>query len=142
MNIGIEGTKTVRGVGALVFRGDKILLGKRKGAHCAGTWAPPGGKIEEGQSIIDAVTDELKSETGLIAIDFRQAPICTNYMPELEEHHMSIFVEVDVEDGEPELLEPEKCEEWVWFDWDKLPESLFPPFKMLLETGYTPNSAT
>lgn len=31
------------GVGVLIFRDGKLLLGKRKGSHGAGHWSAPGG---------------------------------------------------------------------------------------------------
>ena len=38
----IEKVKPRVGVGVFVFNGGKVLLGKRKGAHGAGDWAPTG----------------------------------------------------------------------------------------------------
>lgn len=36
-------------------------------------------------------------------------------------------------EGEPKLLEPDKCEGWQWFDWDSLPEPLFPSVESLIK---------
>jgi 8-oxo-dGTP diphosphatase len=41
------------GVAVIVIKDDKILLGKRKNSHGAGTWALPGGHLEFGESIKD-----------------------------------------------------------------------------------------
>jgi len=40
------------GVGVLIVQNCRILLGKRKGAHGAGTWSAPGGHLEFGESIL------------------------------------------------------------------------------------------
>jgi len=37
-------------------------------------------------------------------------------------------------------MEPEKCEKWEWFEWEKLPKNLFLPFKNLKKQGFHPYS--
>ncbi|MBX6334015.1 NUDIX domain-containing protein [Candidatus Saccharibacteria bacterium] len=53
-------------VGAFIFSSDnKILLGKsRKGGVYHGTWMVPGGGIEEGETMRDAVIREIREEVG------------------------------------------------------------------------------
>ena len=38
------------GVAVLIRRGDQIVLIRRQGSHGAGTWAPPGGHIDFGET--------------------------------------------------------------------------------------------
>ena len=58
-------TKPVVGVGAIILRGDQILLEKRKNAPGKGKWSVPGGLVELGENIEQAVVREVKEETGL-----------------------------------------------------------------------------
>ena len=44
----------------------------------------------------------------------------------------------NLEEGEPELKEPEKCEQWQWFEWSKLPKPLFVPIENLLKDNFNP----
>lgn len=54
----------------LVENGDKILLLNRKDSSWSG-YTLPGGHVEPGEPVIDAVIREMKEETGLDVIDSR-----------------------------------------------------------------------
>jgi 8-oxo-dGTP diphosphatase len=121
------------GVGVLVVKEGKLLLGQRKGSHGAGTWSPPGGHVEFGETIEDCAKRELKEETGLNALSVKLGPWTQDFMEGGQKHYLTLFVFVDEFSGEPALLEPDKCEGWKWFSWDHLPSPLFASVKSLIE---------
>jgi 8-oxo-dGTP diphosphatase len=54
------------GVGGLVFQDDKILLIKRGREPGLGQWSIPGGMVEVGETVREAVQREVREETGLL----------------------------------------------------------------------------
>ena len=57
--------KPVVGVGAIILEGDQILLEKRKNSPGKGKWSVPGGLVDLGETVEEAVIREVKEETGL-----------------------------------------------------------------------------
>lgn len=53
------------GVGALVLRRDSILLVERGRAPLKGYWSLPGGVVETGEHLEEAIRREMREETGL-----------------------------------------------------------------------------
>ncbi len=53
------------GAGALIHRGNTVLLVKRNNEPNRGKWALPGGVVKVGEKVEDAVRREVKEEVGL-----------------------------------------------------------------------------
>lgn len=62
---------TLPAVSVAVVRDDSVLLVKRARQPSQGLYAFPGGKVEPGETLADAVRRELLEETGLHATDYR-----------------------------------------------------------------------
>ena len=54
------------GVGGLVFKGDSVLLVQRGQEPAKGRWSIPGGLVETGERLSQAVAREILEETGLV----------------------------------------------------------------------------
>ena len=120
------------GVGVAVIKEGKVLLGKRMGAHGAGHWSFAGGHLEFGETVQQCACRELFEETGLKALSVQLGP-WVNDVIEGNKHYVTLFVFVEQFEGEPQLLEPDKCAGWEWFEWNQLPTPLFAPVRSLIE---------
>ncbi len=57
--------RPILGVGALILRGDEIVLVERGKEPLIGLWSLPGGAVETGETLIEALRREVREETGL-----------------------------------------------------------------------------
>jgi len=119
------------GIGVVVIRRNTLLLGKRKNAHGSGEWSFAGGHLEFGEDVEECAKRELEEETGLKATQMQLGP-WTNDVIDNDKHYLTLFTAVTQFEGEPQLLEPNKCEEWKWFPYNALPSPLFKPICSLL----------
>jgi ADP-ribose pyrophosphatase YjhB (NUDIX family) len=53
------------GVGAVIFRGEEVLLVRRGQEPARDTWSLPGGLVELGETLTAAIHREIAEETGL-----------------------------------------------------------------------------
>ncbi len=120
------------GVGVIIERNGKILLGKRRGSHGDGTWCFPGGHLEFGESWEDCAKREVKEETGLELSSISFISATNDIMDDEKKHYITIFMK-GVATGDPLVCEPEKCGEWGWFEWQNLPQPIFLPIQNLRE---------
>ncbi|MBO0797908.1 MAG: NUDIX domain-containing protein [Blastocatellia bacterium] len=115
------------GMGILVMRRGRVLLGRRRGSHGAGYYAAPGGHLEFGESFEEAARREVREETGLEIADLRLLSV-GNYVfkrDDSERHYVDVDFVCEAPSGDPQLKEPEKCHGWDWYDIEDLPQPLF-----------------
>ena len=113
-----------RGAGILFTDGKKVLLLKRAapGDH-PNTWGQPGGKVEIGETYIDAAIREAKEECGKVK---------GHRIAQFEEkdglHRWMTYIYVVEKPFECELSDEHKM--WKWYDLDRLDNvNLHPKFK-------------
>ena len=64
--------RPIVGVGAVILNGDRVVLVKRAHEPLKGEWSLPGGSVEVGETLAEAVVREVREETGL---DVRVGPL-------------------------------------------------------------------
>lgn len=125
------------GIGVLVIRDNKILLGKRLNSHGDGTWALPGGHLEFGETPQQCAVRETLEETGLQISNIQAGPWSSDIFEKEQKHYITLFMVAHAVAGEPKVLEPNKCERWNWFEITNLPNPLFLPLKNFLIENIT-----
>ncbi|MCF2857037.1 NUDIX hydrolase [Pseudoalteromonas sp. SMS1] len=113
------------GVGVILIRDGKILLGERQGAHGENTWATPGGHLEFGESVESCAAREVLEETGLHISSVRKVGFTNDIFDNEHKHYITLFVAAECPIGDAVVMEPEKCKSWRWFALDDLPKPLF-----------------
>lgn len=121
------------GVGVMIFKDGKILMGKRKGSHGAGEYSFQGGGLEYMESFEECAIRETIEEAGIEIknIKFLCIKNTSLYKPK---HYIHIGLIADWESGEPKNLEPEKCEGWSWYDLDNLPKPIFNLASLMIDS--------
>ena len=115
------------GCGAIIVneKNETILLKRTsKTRNGAGFWAKPGGGVEFGEKIEDAVRREVKDELGVDVEIIKFLGFSEGILKSENQHWVSFNYLAKIIGGEIRNMEPEKHEEIKWFGLDNLPEKV------------------
>lgn len=108
------------GVGAVVFRGDEVLLIERGKEPLKGWWTLPGGLVEAGERLENAVRREVMEETGLRVTPRKIAAVFERIMPDedgrTEFHYVIVDYLCDYAGGSLQAASDVANAEWVRLD--------------------------
>ena len=111
------------GVGALILDGARVLLVERGNAPLAGYWSLPGGVVEAGERLEDAVVREVFEETGFHVTTGVIATVFERIMMDpagfCEYHYVLIDFYCAIQGGE--LRAGDDSRRVEWFDIESLP---------------------
>lgn len=112
------------GIGVLVFKKGKILLGKRQGSHGAGEYACPGGHLEFGESFKQCAKRECLEEVGIEIKNVRLLRL-SNLKKYKGKHYVDIGLAAEWKSGKIKNIKNEKIKDWKWYNINALPKPLF-----------------
>ncbi|MGW1073395.1 NUDIX domain-containing protein [Streptomyces sp. NPDC002537] len=113
----------------LLHRDDgRVLLLRRAGeVYAAGLLAPPGGHLEDGETIFDGAVREVAEEIG-VGIDPYAMEFChlVHHRSPEGQGRLGVVFTTQRWEGEPRNLEPAKCSGLVWADPVRPPADCVP----------------
>lgn len=115
-------------VGAMIFNDKKELFLAKRSQNCKnekGCWEIPGGGVNFGEKLIDAVKREIKEEFDVEIEIIEQFPAADHIIPNENQHWVpTTFLAKLKSDNKPHIMEPGKCDEIGWFSLKNLPSPL------------------
>ena len=130
----VEGAHRIGvGVGAVVLRGDHVLIIKRGKPPFLGCWSIPGGSLEFGERLEDGARRELREETGVEARILGLIDIFESHAGENGESQHILLIDYAAEwiSGEPVAGDDAAAAEFVPFEeavrrmsWDRTREAI------------------
>ena len=115
------------GVGAVIVDPDGRLFLARRGPQAKnerGLWEFPGGSVEFGETLAEALKREMREEYGIEIVVGELLDVVDHILPEEGQHWVSPSFICSILSGEPVIQEPEKCSEIGWFLPEDLPGDL------------------
>lgn len=129
-------TLNLIGVHLLFERDDEILLGLRgsNAEFAPDTWHFPAGCCEH-ESIKQCAVREAREELGLRLEPEHLDLVHSVHLldPDNPRPLLELVLRVRRWQGEPQLMEPDKCHKWAWWPRSALPEPIVPYAKAALE---------
>jgi 8-oxo-dGTP diphosphatase len=112
------------GVGAVIFdSGGRVFLAKRgrEARNESGKWEFPGGGVEFGETLQQAIVREVREEYGIEIAVLGLLDVVDHLIPEEGQHWVSPTFLCSISSGTPSIREPHKCDEIGWFTIDDIP---------------------
>ena len=107
----------IPGVAATVISDGKVLLVKRANEPARGRWGLPGGVVELGERVEDAVVREVREETGLSVRPIRTLTVYDSIVRDDERrvrfHYVLVEMLCEADAGSPEALSDALDVRWV-----------------------------
>jgi 8-oxo-dGTP diphosphatase len=115
------------GVGALIIAANgKVFLSQRGplARNERGLWEFPGGSVEFGERLADALKREIHEEFGVEIEVGELLDVVDHILPDEGQHWVSPTYLCHIRCGEPVIREPGKCSAIGWFDPYHVPDNL------------------
>ena len=103
-------------VSAAIVRDGRVLIVRRARSPALGVYTLPGGVVEAGETLVEAITREVREETGLViepvALAGHREAILRDAEHRVERHFVILAFAARWVSGEPVLNE--ELAEWEW----------------------------
>lgn len=129
-----ERFKIIPTVYLVLRKGDEILIARRHntGFH-DGEYSFPAGHLDGNEAASTAMMREAKEEIGIILDSQYLNLIHVMHRKEPNEERINLFFTAKKWNGEPAIMEPDKCDDLNWFRLDNLPENIIPYIRRVIK---------
>jgi len=109
-------------VDGIVLKGDKVLLTKREIYPFQGCWVFPGGHVEYGEKVEEAIKREMKEELGIPVKIKKLAGVYSESKRDPRYHSVSVVFLL--EKGKDEIRLNHEASEFKFFSLNNLPKKI------------------
>ena len=129
-----ERFKFIPSVYLILLKDNKILLLRRYNTGFRdGEYSFIAGHLDGNETLRQAMVREAKEEAN-IELDLTDLELVhTMNRRETEEERVDFFFTTKKWKGEPKIMEPHKCDDLSWFEFDNLPNNVIPYIKQVID---------
>lgn len=114
-----------------LIKENKILLARRVNTGWQdGNYGIPAGHIESDETMVDGAIREMKEEAGVTVKPEDMKYIHTMHR---KGRYIDIFFTASAWEGEPHIVETDKCDDMNWFPLNDLPKNIIPSVKHAIQ---------
>lgn len=118
----------------ILIKNGKILLSRRfNTGYQDGNYSVAAGHLDGNETFINAMIREAKEEAGLDIKAEDLEVIHAMHRKSPPDERIDLFLKANKWQGEPKIMEPDKCDDLRWFPIDNLPANTVPEIKYAIK---------
>lgn len=128
-----ERFKLIPTVDLILMKDNKILLSRRcNTGFYDGDYSFPAGHLDGNETMIQAMIREAKEEIGIDLNPEDLKLVHVMHRKEPSEERVNFFFTAKKWGSKPKIMEPHKCDDLSWFEFDNLPNNVTPYIKQAI----------
>ncbi len=130
-----ERFKITPSVYLILIKDNKILLSRRHNTgYFDGNYSFPAGHLDGNETLKQAMVRETKEEIDvlLVPVDLELVHTMNRRIPDNE--RVDFFFTAKKWQGEPKIMESDKCDDLSWFESNNLPKNIIPYIKQAIDS--------
>jgi len=130
-----ERFKVIPSVYLVLIKDNKILLSRRHNTgYFDGNYSFPAGHLDGNETLKKAMVRETKEEIGVLLdqADLELIHTMNRRIPDNE--RVDFFFTAKKWQGEPKIMESDKCDDLSWFEFNNLPKNIIPYIKQAIDS--------